>query len=405
VNRRCATARKELPLNTAPSVAIAGSFELKPARYPEYSPHNLYRHVAISALRQWGLKPSDVNGLLAMPSGQGVGAIDIYTHEKLGAELGLQPAFAETLNAGGASYAIMVGRAASAIRDGLADSVLCIGTGKFTKPTSGGAEVMARMISEPDFEIGYGTFIPALYALIASRFMAERGVTAADIARVAVSARQWALRNPRALMHERGPISIDDVLNSRMIAEPFHYLDCSVPCDGGGAVLVTSAEKARHLTRQPAYLLGYGESHSHGSLSSAEDRLIETVAVRTGADAFKRAGLSHQDIDLAMLYDAFSVTPLILLENLGFCKPGQAARFVQSGAIDPGGSLPVNTNGGLMSFGHTGESSGMSLIVEAARQVMGEAGDNQVDNVRTALVHCYGGMMYEHATLILGRSQ
>jgi len=386
-------------------VAIAASYELPPARFPDVSPRNLYRKVAIAALREWGLRPSDVNGLLAVPSGQGVGAIDIYTHEKLGAELGLLPGFAETLNAGGASFSIMIGRAASAIRDGLADCVLCIGTGKFTKPTSGGAEVMARMISEPDFEIGYGPFIPALYALIASRFMAERQATPADLARVAVSARQWALRNPRALMHGRGAITVEDVLGSRMIAAPFHYLDCSVPCDGGGAVLVTSAEKARQLSPQPAYLLGYGEAHSHGSLSSAGKRLIDTVAARTGADAFRRSGLSRRDIDLAMLYDAFSVTPLILLENLGFCKPGQAGAFVQSGAIDPGGSLPVNTNGGLLSFGHTGEASGMSLIVEAARQVMGQAGENQLARCSTALVHAYGGMMYEHATLILGRSQ
>jgi acetyl-CoA acetyltransferase len=386
-------------------VAIAASYEVPPARFPDVSPHNLYRQVAIGALRQWGLRPGDVNGLLAVPSGQGVGAIDIYTHEKLGAELGLQPGFAETLNAGGASFAIMVGRAASAIRDGLADCVLCIGTGKFTKPGAGGAEVMARMISEPDFEIGYGPFVPALYALIASRFMAERGATPADLARVAVSARQWALRNPRALMHRKGAITVEDVLNSRMIATPYHYLDCSVPCDGGGAVLVATAEKARQLNPQPAYLLGYGEAHSHGSLSSAGDRLIDTVAARTGADAFRRSGLSRRDIDLAMLYDAFSVTPLILLENLGFCEPGRAGAFVQSGAIDPGGCLPVNTNGGLLSFGHTGEASGMSLIVEAARQVMGQAGENQLQRADTALVHAYGGMMYEHATLILGRSR
>lgn len=386
-------------------VAIAASYEVPPARFPDVSPHNLYRQVAIAALREWGLRPSDVNGLLAVPSGQGVGAIDIYTHEKLGAELGLVPSFAETLNAGGASFAIMVGRAASAIRDGLADCILCIGTGKFTKPTSGGAEVMARMISEPDFEIGYGPFIPALYALVASRFMAERGATPADLARVAVSARQWALRNPRAVMHPKGPITVEDVLSSRMIASPFHYLDCSVPCDGGGAVLVTTDEKARRLTEQPAYVLGYGEAHSHGSLSSAGDRLIHTVATRTGDDAFRRAGLSRDDIEMAMLYDAFSATPLILLENLGFCKPGESGAFVQTGAIDPGGSLPVNTNGGLLSFGHTGEASGMSLIVEAARQVMGEAGANQLERAATAFVHCYGGMMYEHASLILGRSR
>lgn len=386
-------------------VAIAASYEVPPTRFPQVSPHNLYRQVAFAALSEWGVRPSDVNGLLAVPSGQGVNEIDIYTHEKLGSELGLTPGFAETLNAGGASFAIMVGRAASAIRDGLADCVLCIGTGKFTKPSDGGAEVMAQMISEPDFEIGYGPFIPALYALIASRFMAERGVTSADLARVAVSARQWALRNPRAFMHAKGAISVEDVLNSRMISTPLHYLDCSVPCDGGGAVLVTTDEKARQLTRQPAYLLGYGEAHSHGSISSAGDRLVQTLAARTGARAFGSAGLSPADMDMAMLYDAFSFTPLLLLENMGFTPPGQSAAFVQSGAMDPGGSLPVNTNGGLLSFGHTGEASGMSVLVEGVRQIMSQAGANQLDRARTALVHCYGGMMYEHATLILGRSR
>lgn len=386
-------------------VAIAASYEVPPARFPEVRPHSLYQKVAHAALLEWGLKPSDVNGLLAVPSGQGINELDIYTHEKLGSELGLTPTFAETLNAGGASFSIMVGRAASAIRDGLADCVLCIGTGKFTKPAAGGAEVMARMISEPDFEIGYGPFIPALYALIASRFMAERGVSASDLAHVAVSAREWALRNPRALMHEKGPITVDNVLSSRLISTPLRYLDCSIPCDGGGAVLVTTDEKARELSRQPAYLLGYGEAHSHGSISSAGARLVQTLATQTGAQALKAADLSPADMDMAMLYDAFSFCPLLLLENLGFTPRGGSADFVRSGAISPGGSLPVNTNGGLLSFGHTGEASGMSVIVEGVRQIMGQAGANQLDRARTALVHCYGGMMYEHATLILGRSR
>lgn len=391
-------------MSTAPSVAIAASYELKPGRYPAFTPHHLYQHVAINALHAWGLTPRDVNGLLAMPSGQAVGATDIYTHEKLVAELGIQPSFAETLNSGGATFSMMVNRATAAVREGLADTVLCIGTGKFVKPAAGSAEVMARMISEPDFEIAYGPFIPALYALIANRFMAERNVMPEDIARVAVSARRWALRNPRALMHNKGEITVEDVLASRMIAEPFHYLDCSVPCDGGGAVLVTTAEKARRLSSRPAYVLGYGEAHSHGSLSTAGERLIHTLATRTGADALRRADLATRDIDVAMLYDAFSVTPLVLLENLGFCAPGESGRFVQSGAMDPGGSLPVNTNGGLLSFGHTGEASGMSVLIEGVRQVMGQAGSNQVDKADTVLIHCYGGMMYTHATLILGSS-
>lgn len=385
-------------------VAIAGCFELKPGRYPEFSAHDMYREVVKRALLHWKLKPSDVDGLLSAPSGMTAGATDALSHEKLVAELGLRIPFSETISAGGATFTIMVLRAAAAIRDGLANSVLCVGTGKFVKQGGGGGETTARMSSEPDYEMPYGPFIPALYGLIASQFMAERGATSEDLARVAVSARKWALRNPMALMHEKGPLTVEQVLASPIIADPFHYLDCSVPTDGGGAVLVTRADIAERLTPQPAYVLGYGEFHGHASLSEGGPRLIETGATVTGPDAFRRAGLSHKDIDFVQLYDAFSATPLLLLENLGFCEPGTAGQFVQSGATDPGGSLPMNTGGGLLSFGHTGESSGMSVLLEGVRQVMNQGGVNQLDKADTALVHVYGGMMYEHATIILGRS-
>lgn len=385
-------------------VAIAGCFELKPGRYPEFSPHDLYREVAKQALKHWDLKPTDVDGLLSAPSGMTAGATDALSHEKLVAELGLRIPFSETISAGGATFTIMVLRAAAAIRDGLANSVLCIGTGKFVKQGKGAGEQVARMCSEADYEMPYGPFIPALYGLIASQFMAERGAKPEDLARVAVSARRWALRNPMALMHDAGEITVEEVLASRIVADPFHYLDCSIPTDGGGAVLVTRADIARELCPQPAYVLGYGEFHGHASLSEAGPNLIDTGAIKTSADAFRRAGLTHADIDIAQLYDAFSATPLILLENIGFCPPGTAGQFVQSGATDPGGSLPMNTGGGLLSFGHTGEASGMSVLLEGVRQVMNQAGAHQVDKADTALVHVYGGMMYEHATIILGRS-
>lgn len=383
------------------AVAICAIHEMKPGRYPGLGPHDIFHAVLNGALPEWSIRPQDIDGLLTCPGGQTSGATDAYIHERLIAELGIQPGFAETISSGGATFALMVQRASMAIAAGQANTVLCIGAGKFMKPGAGAAEMMARAISEEDFEFPYGTFVPALYALIAQQFMVERGVTRADLARVAVSARKWALLNPDARMHDQGPITIDDVIHSRPIAEPFHYLDCSVPSDGGGAIIVTRADIAKRLAGRPAYVKGYGESHLSGSISSTRN-LTETGAVVSGKQAFRRAGLTPADIDVVELYDAFTAAPLLLLESLGFCERGASGRLVQSGATDPGGSLPMNTNGGLLSFGHTGDASGMSVLIEGARQVMGQAGANQVKQAENVLIHCYGGMMYDHATLILG---
>ena len=382
-------------------VTIAAAYEMPPGRYPELSTEDLFRTVLKGALSSWPIKPQDIDGLLTHPSGT-IAGYDIYFHDKLVSELGIRPSFVETLNIGGATYPAMVNRAVSAIVTGRANAVLCIGAGKFTKLNKGGGEMMARALGDPSLEVPYGIWIPPLYGLLASEFLDEHKVSAVDIARVAVSARKWALLNPQARMHRAGAIGVGDVLASRMVASPFHYLDCSLPSDGGGAVLVTRADLGRKWAKQPAYVLGYGEAHLRGRVSDP-GKLTDTGAKVSGAEAFRRAGLTPKDIDVAQLYDAFSVTPLVLLENLGFCEPGDAARFVQSGAIDPGGQLPVNTYGGLLSFGHTGDASGMSLVTAGAFQVMGCAGPNQVERADRVLIHGYGGIMYDHATLILGR--
>lgn len=382
------------------SIAIACAYELTPGRYPT-DDVGLFREVLKGALRSWPIRPGDVDGVLTHPSG-GIAGYDPYIHDRLVSELGLTPAFVETLNLGGATYLAMVDRAASAIRAGRANTVLCVGAGKFMKPSAGGGALMANAVSDRDLEVPYGTFIPALYGLIASQFMAERNATAEDLARVAVSARLWARLNPRARMHRAAPLTIQDVLASRMICTPFHLLDCSLPSDGGGAVLVTRASLARKWTKQPAYVIGYGEHHPRGRISDEGD-LIENGATVSGPAAFEQAGMTPKDVRVAQLYDAFSCTPLLLLENLGFCAASESARFVQRGGIDPGGALPVNTYGGLMSFGHTGDSCGMSLLTEAAFQTMGTAGPNQVEQADRVLVHAYGGMMFDHATMILGR--
>ncbi|MCX2934253.1 thiolase family protein [Mycobacterium sp. CVI_P3] len=388
----------------APQAAIAKAYEIPPGRFPADDSLGMYRRILHGALEEWGLRPSDVDGVFAPPAGIALGGpSELFTHEKLCEELGINVRVGETISAGGATFSLMVQRAALLITDGYADAILCVGAGKFPDVGAGAAESMARIVSHPDFEFIYGAFIPAIYALAASQYMAETGASEYDLARVAVSARRWALRNPDAVMHCKGEISVDDVISSRPIASPFHLLDCSVPCEGGGAVLVTGVERARQLARQPAYILGFGEYHTHNCISQCRD-LVRTGAGPASRQAFERAGITPAEIDMVQLYDAFSVNPLILLDDLGFTRRGQAAALVNSGATDPGGALPMNTNGGLLSFGHTGDASGMSVLVEGVRQVMGSAGAHQVDGIETTFVHTYGGMMAEHASLVLGRT-
>lgn len=362
----------------------------------------MYEAVLAEFLRGWPLDPMLVDGLLACPAGMAAGqAADIFIHEALADSLGVHPTFSETLNAGGATYAIMAQRAAWAISEGLANAVLCVGAGKFPKVGAGGAEAMARMVSHPDFEFIYGTFIPALYALAATRHMHERGSTREQLAAVAVSCRAWARRHPDALMREAGPLTIEDVRRSRPIAEPFHLLDCSVPCEGGAAFLVTRGDMARTIAQQPAYVLGVGEYHDHGPVSQARD--FSAMGARAAAArAFAMAELTPADVRVAEIYDAFTINPIMFLEETGLVPVGQGGPFFLEGRGAPGGPLPVNTYGGLLSFGHTGDASGMSMIVEGALQVMGLAGERQVSNADVVLVHTYGNMMSEHCTLLLG---
>ena len=387
----------------AHSVAIAAVSEMKPGRYPDMSGYDLYLEVVRQFLAEWSIKPGDIQGLLACPSGMAEGGSnDIFVHEQLYEELGIHPLFADTMNAGGSTYGLMVQRAALAIKQGIADSVLCIGAGKFPKVGAGGAESMARMISHEIYEFPYGTFIPAIYAQVASRHMFEYGTTPEQFAEVAVSSREWALKNPAAAMYGTESLSVAKVRESRPIATPFHLYDCSIPLEGGAAILVTSPATARRFTSQPAYLLGMGEYHSHRNIHQAPS-LTDVGCNKAGQQAYRSAGLGPGDMDFAQIYDAFSVNPLVFMEELELCPKGRGGEFFQSGTSWPGGDFPVNTYGGLLSFGHTGDASGMSMIVEGARQIMGIAGERQLDKADIGLVHSYGGMMSEHSTLIFGR--
>ncbi len=213
-----------------------------------------------------------------------------------------------------------------------------------------------------------------------------------------MSARRWAALNPRAFARE--PLTIEEVLASRMVADPLTVRDCCLVSDGGAAIVLTSAARARDLRRPPVLVLGAGEAHSHRHITGMPD-LTVTAAVRSGAAAFAQAGVSPADVGCVQLYDAFTITPILFLEDLGFCTKGDGGPLVASGTTDPGGALPMNTNGGGLSYCHPG-MYGLLAIVEAVRQVRGECGERQVPGCDVALAHGNGGVLSSQATLVLG---
>jgi acetyl-CoA acetyltransferase len=232
--------------------------------------------------------------------------------------------------------------------------------------------------------------------------MAAYGTSEEQFAAVAVSCRAHAARNENAQM--RKPITVEDVLASRMIADPLHLLDCSLVSDGGAAIILTTADRAADYPHAPVYLLGAGEGHGHEHISQARS-LTTSAAVESGRRAFDMAGLRPADIDVAQIYDCFTPVVLIELEDLGFCAKGEAGAFVAEGHTAPGGRFPMNTNGGLLSYCHPGNPGSLFALTEAVFQLRGEAGARQVEGAETALVHGQGGIMSSHATLILGRER
>ncbi len=258
-----------------------------------------------------------------------------------------------------------------------------------------------RRRAGPDqFERVWGMPAPVgAYALAATRHMHQYGTTAEQLAEVAVATRAWAALNPKAFM--RDPITIEDVLSSRWISEPLHLLDCCLVTDGGGAVVIVSAERARDLPRPPVWILGHGESHTHLGISSMPD-LTTTPAVHSGAAAFGMAGLSPVDVDVAEVYDSFTITVLLTLEALGFCGRGESGGFVSGQRTAPGGDFPLNTNGGGLSYCHPG-MYGIFTLIEATRQLRDESGPRQVPGARVAIANGTGGVLSSAATVLLGR--
>ncbi|WNV76635.1 acetyl-CoA acetyltransferase [Geodermatophilus sp. DSM 44513] len=357
---------------------------------PGSTPLDLVARATRVALDDAGLAMSDVDGLFTASAYYQLPALNT------GEYLGLRPRYTDSTALGGSSFVAHVGHAAAAIAAGLCDVALVV-YGSTQRSDSG------RLVSQSEaspHERPYRPRYPVTsYALAAARHMYEFGTTREQLAAVAVAARQWAQLNPAAFA--RDPLTVDEVLSSRTVSSPLTVRDCCLVTDGGGALLVTSTERAADLRRPPVHLLGYGEAQWHRNITHMPD-LTVTAAVDSGRRAYEQAGLSPSDVDLLELYDAFTINPILFLEDLGFCAKGEGGELVASGAIAPGGGLPVNTNGGGLSCCHPG-MYGIFALIEAVRQLRGEAGERQVPG-DVALVHGNGGVLSSQVTAIFGTS-
>ncbi len=382
----------------AATLAIVGAADTQVGVVPGRSPTELCVDAALRALADAGLDKSQVDGLITCNA---FAEPIMYHAEAIAEYLQIFPRMCMTAGTGGGTTFSVIQHAAAAIAAGTAHTIV-ISMADSLRSFMSREQAMLTQSStgHPQYEQPYGPTVPAYYALIAQAHMAQYGTTAAQFAQAAVSGRAHAARNPTAQM--RDLITVDDVLNSRLIADPLRLLDCSLVSDGGSAVVVTSAERARDFPHAPVYLLGSGEGHSHEHISQAAS-LTTSAAVLSGKQAYERAGVSPADIDFAQIYDCFTPTVLIQLEDLGFCGKGEGGAFLESGATLPGGSLPVNTHGGMLSHCHPGNPGAMFALTEAVWQLRGSAGERQVVDASLALVHAQGGIMSSHATLILGR--
>lgn len=375
-------------------VAIAGVGESAYGVVPDRSALQLHADAAAHALDDAGLTLADVDGLFS--SGDG---IDLLHVVRVAEYLGVRPTTFDGTITGGSAWESYVEHAALAIAAGRCEVALIVygSDQRSGRGRSIGTETRGRAKGPRQFEVPYGTNTVAEYALAAQRYMHEFGVTREQLAAVAVATRRHATHNPRAMF--RDPITIEDVVASRPIAEPLHLLDCCVVSDGGGAVVVTSLERARDLRPAPIEVLGCGSAIGTMTVSQMPD-MCEIPATISGARAFAQAGLGPADIDVAQLYDSFTITVLLQLEALGLCERGQAGAWVEAGGMDIDGPLPVNTDGGGLSSNHPGQR-GVFLLIEAVRQLRGEA-DHQAADPEVALCSGTGGLLSTCATVVLG---
>ncbi|MEJ8824496.1 thiolase [Variovorax humicola] len=373
-----------------PAIAVVGAAETtRMGTVPDMSQIQLHADAALNAMADAGLKPSDIDGFAT--AGEDVVALSQY--------LGIEPQWMDATSVGGCSFMMHIRHASAAISAGLCNTVL------ITHGESGRSQLPAPYFPWPpspmsqmgQLESPYGIVgAPSMFTIPVLRYMKTYGVTLEQLATVPVIQREWAAKNPRAWFKD--PITVQDVLTAKMIAYPFTILMCCPRTDGGGAIILTSAERARDIAKKPVYVLGTGEGSGTGLISQMPDFNTSAAFRKSGALAFESAGITRKDVDHLMIYDAFAHLPLYGLEDLGFCKRGEAASFIQERRTAPGGELPVNTNGGGLSYQHSG-MYGMYALQESIRQMRGNAAA-QVEGAKISMAHGVGGMFSVSSTVV-----
>ncbi len=371
-------------------IAVVGAAETTGlGKIPGMSNIQLHADCALNAIRDAGLKVSDIDGIAC--AGESPTNVAHY--------LGIVPKYVDGTGVGGCSFMIHVRHAAAAISAGLCKTVL------ITHGESGNSRIgLNRPAPNPaslggQFEAPYGPAgPPSMFTIPVLRYLKTYGLTEEHLAMVAVIQREWSAQNPRASM--RDLTTVEGVLGSRMIAYPFRLLMCCLVTDGGGALILTSADRAKDFPTKPVYILGTGESVETPLISQMKDFTSSAAFKVAGPTAMNAAGIKHSEVDHLMIYDAFAHLPLYGLEDLGFCKPGEAAQFVWDRNTAPGGKLPMNTNGGGLSYTHTG-MYGMFALQESVRQMRGTAAA-QVKGAKTSVCHGVGGMFAASGTIVFG---
>jgi len=374
------------------AVFIAGVAETALGEVRDQNEYSMFALAAREALGEAGMTIRDVDGVFVNYMGD-EGSVQVAEY------LGITPRYSDSTDFGGAAFEAYVHHALLAIAAGRCEVAL-IGyasrqrTRRLRRMSTGGRDesTYAQFEAPARLPMPIGN-----YAMVAARHMHEFGTTSEQLAEIAVAARRWAAMNPKAWSRE--PLTVEDVLSSRVISEPLHRLDCCLVTDGGGAIVVTTQERARNAAKRAVRVLGAGESSTHWHMSQWRDMTVSAGAV-SGRDAFAMAGIKPSEVDFIEPYDSFTITVLLALEDLGFCAKGEGGAFVEGGRLAPGGSLPAMTMGGGLSYNHPG-ALGALLLVEAVRQLRGEAGDRQVPNARVGVAHGVGGMLSTSSTVVL----
>ncbi|MFC6154684.1 acetyl-CoA acetyltransferase [Nocardioides yefusunii] len=375
-------------------VAIVGAAECD-LGVTEKSILTLQTQAITRALADAGLTLADVDGIAT-------NNVSRFSATQMADYLGIVPTWTDSTFAGGSAFEMYLARATQAIEAGQASVVvISFASNQRSARSRKMGGVHEAWIPEAQFEEPYDMLYPlSYYAMAAQSYLHRYGKTHDQLAEIALAAREWALLNPKAFRYGKGSLSVTDVTESTLVSSPLTVGDCCLVTDGGGAIVVTSLERARDLKQKPVRVLGYGERSTNTSFTAVAD-LSVPGARGSVQDAFSRAGITAADVDVTEVYDSFTITAALSLEALGYCGEGEALDFIAGGTIRPGGKLPFNTNGGGLSYCHPGQY-GILLLVEAVRQLRGECGPRQVDGAEIAVAHGTGGILSTHATVVLG---